>query len=289
MDEFTYYDYFNIFWPTATTATPTSRSRSTDSTFGTTNPSTPAPSGGYSAYMNQFVPQLMLGNALANSSNYPDYDPQWIQLETWHIGAQYFMGLCPHDDATTSINTTTTTSNTTFDSSCPDSWVPKAATGALIPVEPGEVIETVIRLLHIAGLQGQHHLQWQLSIGVIGQAHRTSMLVVDRPFLGLVSSTKSWNEDVYEHVYVGSCLENYGMTSSKNYPPKWQIRMEIWSPERHAVVDWKDWRVSPNPVCSFQPKSTVTSNHTSTMQWAIWEANLEQFPVLNMAVPKPKT
>ena len=28
--------------------------------------------------MNQFVPQLMLGNSLTNSSGPPDYKPQWI-------------------------------------------------------------------------------------------------------------------------------------------------------------------------------------------------------------------
>ena len=261
VDEFTYYDYFNIFWPTATTS-------SSDATLDVTHKSS-ARSGGYSGYMNQFVPQLMLGNALANSSNYPDYDPQWIELETWHIGAQYFMGLCPHDTATraTTNNTTSTSSN----SSCPDSWIAKAATGELIPVEPGEVIETTIRLVELRG----RRWEWHLRIGVVGQPHRTSVVVADRPFLGLVPSTRSWKEDAYGHVYSGSCLENYGMTSSQNYPPVWQIRMEIWSSGRRRV-DWMGWRMSTNPVCPWQPKSIVTSNHTSTIQWAMWEANLEQ-------------
>ena len=72
-------DYFNIFWRQQ-------------------------PPGGY---YNQFVPQLMLGNVLANSTNFPDYEPQWLQLNQWHIGAQYFMGLtCPQNTTTTKTTTT---------------------------------------------------------------------------------------------------------------------------------------------------------------------------------------
>ena len=101
--ENTYYDYLNIFWRQQ-------------------------PTGGY---MNQFVPQLMLGNALANSTNGPEYHPSWIKMDTWHIGAQYFMGLCVRND--------------TFPDGfeCDkETWVAKAATGRLVPVEPGELIET---------------------------------------------------------------------------------------------------------------------------------------------------
>lgn len=220
----TYYDYFNIFW----------RSN---------------PLGGY---MNQFVPQLMLGNSLAKSSNYPEYQPQWVEMETWHIGAQYFMGLCD--------------TNTT--SSCPDSWIAKAATGELIPVEPGEVIETTFQLLSVRG-----RWEWHLRIGVVGQPHRTSVVVADRPFMGLVESTTSWDEETYEFVYVGSCLENYGMQSSKNYSPSWQIEMITWSLE--SVSFWKDWRDDETRTCDWQPKSAVVSNYTAQKQWAIWKAKLE--------------
>jgi len=40
--------------------------------------------------MNQFVPQLMLGNPLCNSSGPPDYKPKWHEESTWTFGAQYF-------------------------------------------------------------------------------------------------------------------------------------------------------------------------------------------------------
>lgn len=40
--------------------------------------------------MNQFVPQLILGNALDSSSGPPLYMPKWGQHDTWQFGAHYF-------------------------------------------------------------------------------------------------------------------------------------------------------------------------------------------------------
>lgn len=77
--------------------------------------------------MNQFVPQLMLGNALCNSSNAPDYHPHWAKLTGWAIGAQYFFGVC--DEGSDGAYNCTA-----------QSWTDKAATGALVPVEEGELI-----------------------------------------------------------------------------------------------------------------------------------------------------
>jgi hypothetical protein len=42
--------------------------------------------------MNQFVPQLILGNALDGSSGAPDYKPKWGLHKTWSFGAHYFFG-----------------------------------------------------------------------------------------------------------------------------------------------------------------------------------------------------
>ena len=40
--------------------------------------------------MNQFVPQLILGNALDGSSGPPEYKPKWGTHTTWQFGAHYF-------------------------------------------------------------------------------------------------------------------------------------------------------------------------------------------------------
>ena len=69
--------------------------------------------------MNQFVPQLMLGEALDDSSNAPHYLPRWHNHKTWVFGAQYFFALVNH--------------------SSPSNWTGHTATGELIHVKPGDV------------------------------------------------------------------------------------------------------------------------------------------------------
>jgi hypothetical protein len=227
----TYYDYLNIFW----------RSQ---------------PTGGY---MNQFVPQLMLGNALANSTNYPDYEPKWIQLDSWHIGAQYFMGICR--DPTTSH--------------CPNDWIAKAATGKLVTVFPGEVIETSFELVPV-----RNRFEWHLRMGVVGDVARSSIVVADTPFMGLLNnSSNRWMDGLYENVYVGSCLENYGMQGPDNYPQTWQIDVSIRSPTVLPVTAgggswWSDWRLEHERSCDWQPQSLVSSRNGSHWQTAIWNATL---------------
>ena len=46
--------------------------------------------------MNQFVPQLMLGNPLCDSTGPPLYKPIWHEHTTWVIGSQYFFELFNH-------------------------------------------------------------------------------------------------------------------------------------------------------------------------------------------------
>ena len=41
--------------------------------------------------MNQFVPQLMLGNSLTASTGPPDYKPKWVHHDEWTFSSQYFM------------------------------------------------------------------------------------------------------------------------------------------------------------------------------------------------------
>lgn len=223
----TYYDYLNIFWRQE-------------------------PTGGY---MNQFVPQLMLGNALANSTNAPEYHPKWIKMDTWHIGAQYFMGLCVKND--------------TFPDGfqCDrETWLARAATGRLVPVEPGELIETRFEL--------DEQYVWSLHIGVVGGApDRQSQVTSDAPYMGLVEATKGWDEEIYDNIYVGSCLENYGMNSRDNYPTEWQIDVKIWSPV--AGNWWRDWRLEAPNGCPWQPTSQIDNNAGETWQKAVWRAYLE--------------
>lgn len=252
--DLTYYDYINIFWRQNV----------------------------YPGYMNQFVPQLMLGSALANSTNHPLYEPQWLQLDSWHIGAQYFMAICNNkdiDENDDDDDTSTKTSNNGNNKDCGDDWTAKAATGELIAVEPGEGVFTTFELLPRQDASSSPPaVEWHLTMGVLGDATRVSRLVVPRPFLGLVKGTDSWMEDVYDAVYVGSCLENYGMTQPANYPSFWRIDMDIQLPEDASTQPiWHEWGMDHDRECDWQPKSAVgsTSSNKQGFQAAYWEAWLE--------------
>jgi len=237
----TYYDYFNIFWRAN-------------------------PVGGL---MNQFVPQLMLGNALANSTNFPHYDPIWIELDQWHIGAQYFMGLCVPNASFPDG----------FDCNRDQPFVAKAATGDLIKVNPGEVVETSFELLHV-----RNRVEWELRIGVMGTG-RFSVVLADTPFMGLVNSTKSWMEDTYAEVYVGSCLENYGMESPRNYPKTWEILIEVLGHDSNKanVSMWNQWHMDHDRDCLWQPRSSVQSRSGGYWQRAIWNATLSSISSIDTA------
>jgi hypothetical protein len=196
------------------------------------------------------------GKALANSTNYPNYEPQWIKLNSWHIGAQYFMGLCK--------NNATSPDGFECDN---ETWISRAATGDLVSVEPGEVIETYFELVHV-----RDRLEWHLRIGVLDDPRRSSLIVADRPFMGLVASTTNWEEEIYKYVYVGSCLENYGMIHRENYPSTWEVLVDIWSVDPFS---FRDWQLEHARSCSWQPKSSVLSIATPTWQRVKWNATLE--------------
>ncbi|KAG7350948.1 hypothetical protein IV203_010308 [Nitzschia inconspicua] len=208
MDQ-TYYDYVNIFWRQNV----------------------------FPGYMNQFVPQLMLGSALANFN-------QSSNLRT---------------------------------EGC-DKWTPKAATGELIAVEAGEGIFTTFKIVETESRNDPPSVEWHLAMGVIGDPTRVSRLVVPTPFMGLVNGTSSWMEDIYEAVYIGSCLENYGMTNSTSYPSFWKIDIEIQTAKDAAEQPmWQNWRMDHDRNCDWQPKSVVRSNtfNQQVTQSASWEASLE--------------
>lgn len=221
----TYYDYFNIYWRAN-------------------------PDGGW---MNQFVPQLMLGNALCNSSNAPDYHPHWAKLTGWAIGAQYFFGVC--DEGSDGAYNCTA-----------QSWTDKAATGALVPVEEGELIYTKFEL--------SDEYVWTLSMGVVGDetGARSSVVVVDRPFMGLVNTSTSWAEPTYDEVYAGACWEDYNMAPG-SYPKFWHHNVTVVS---NAPGDWWNaWQLDASPTCSWAPDQTIDDavsddNATQVAHWNIF-------------------
>ena len=166
---------------------------------------------------NQFVPQLMLGSTLCNSSNAPLYTPDWCQLKTWHIGAQYFMGLYGCN-------------NQSDAASC--GFTPKAATGDLIAVSPGDKVYTRFdRVQNNAGAKSNNAdyapatapnpeaSPWRLTMGIVGDPVPPSIVIADKPYMGLIPSAQSWASPAFSTAYPGSCWELYGTTQPSDYPP----------------------------------------------------------------------
>ena len=191
--------------------------------------------------MNQFVNQLMLGNPLSGSTGAPDYLPLWSQAATWVFGAQYFM-----------------------ETAVPAAGTAHAAAGPLYNCTEGDVLWTEYAL--------GADWAWTLSMGVVGDASRTSTLVVAQPFMGLLANeTTSWSEPAYDHVYYNGCWELYGVTGGTNYPSSSSIyEMRTTRP---AGTDYP-WQTTWSDVewanCPGHPNGTFTEIHNATQQSVGW-------------------
>lgn len=226
----TYYDYFNLWF-------------------------TDQPAGGY---FNQFVPQLYLGSVLCNSSNSAvedgtAYNPHGISLSTWHLGSMYYFAVC--DKGTDGYNCT------------PETWNSRAATGKLVPVEPGELVWTRFVL-------GPDWV-WTLGMGVVGGGpDRESYVTAEQPFMGLLPETTSWAEDRYRSVSVGGCTEDYYMRPG-SIPAQWEVNFTVTSTEPSSF--WLDWDELCEATCPWAPKGRIVSSTVSAdfrSQTARWEISM---------------
>jgi hypothetical protein len=219
--DFCHYIYFNIFFPNY------------------------APPG---AVYNQFVPQLMLGNALSGSSGAPGYAPSWGNFSSYVFQAQYFFALL---DAATNA--------TVF----------KAATGPTFPAAPGEDLWTAMDLD-----TSTPSWAWTLRMGVVGDAARTSTLAVPAPFMGLLApATASWREAAYSQVHVNSCLELYGLASPGGWPSTgsaFDMRVTAGAPGAIAwATNFSNGSTIPN--CSGAPsRHGTTEAHSAAQQNITW-------------------
>lgn len=209
----TYYDYFNIWW-------------------------TDLPPGGY---FNQFVPQLYLGGTLCNSSNAvvedgTAYNPRYKALSTWHLGSMYYFAVCDKG-ADDEYNCTQET------------WRSRAATGKLVPVDPGERVWTRFVL-------GPDWV-WTLGMGVVGGGpDRESYVTVDKPFMGLLPETSSWTEERYKSVSVGGCTEDYFMRRG-SVPTAWEVNFTVTSLSPGHF--WQDWDTILQATCPWAPRGHISS------------------------------
>lgn len=147
--------------------------------------------------MNQFVPQLILGSALDNSSGPPDYRPMWGTHSRWAFGAHYFFEV---------YNATTKQQDA------------HAAYGELFPAKVGEEL-----FISFSAKQGPHGPEWTLKMGAVDDPARVSVVEVPAPYMGIgkhwpVPST-SWAELNYTNMCINSCWELYGGACAAGLTP----------------------------------------------------------------------
>ena len=218
--DFCHYIYFNIFFPNFQ----------------------PSPWAVY----NQFVPQLMLGDALSTSSMAPAYTPGWGNFTTYVFSAQYFFALPAADNSS--------------------AFIPKAATGAIFPTVPGETLWTSMEL-------DIESWAWTLSMGVVGDAARTSTVSVPQPFMGLLEPhTQSWSEATYSAVHVNSCWELYGVDSAGDWPSSGSSYTMRIDTALENSIPWKgNWSGGGVIDCPGAPTINKWSErHNGTSQEVGW-------------------
>jgi len=201
----------------------------------------------YPGKMNQFVPQLMLGDALSDSSGAPLYHPVWHPFKTWVFGSQYFFEI---------YNATSNKAEG------------HAATGELFNCTEGEVLwtEFTINVDYI----------WTLNMGVLGDPQRTSSVVVEKPYMGLLSSaTSSWKDDVFSKTFVGSCWELYGIKNGSTYPASGSNYKHIFTTQNPGSIKWQtDWREDEVPTCPDHPSCTISETHDPNKELVLWNITM---------------
>lgn len=200
--------------------------------------------GAPSGVMNQFVPQLMLGQPLCNSTGWPWYKPLWNCDATHYIfGSQYFFEI---------KNRTTEKTES------------HAATGDVYPVSPGEKLYTKFAL--------DSEYVWTLEMGVVGDGARISVLRVPEPYMGLLrDETDSWDEPAFNRTFVNSCWELYGMRDRAHYPSSGSVSEMLVERPENAEWEWfTDWVEDEVPDCPGAPTSTISEEHNATTQRVVW-------------------
>ena len=207
--------------------------------------------------MNQFVPQLILGNALDGSSGPPFYKPHFGEHSQYEFGAHYFFEF---------LNETS------------GKLESHAAYGEMYPAKPGEVLETSFVATTSDTDTGSAGPIWTLTMKVVGDSSRTSTLRVEQPYMGLGVNwsvpTTSWAELNYTNLCVNSCWELYGAKDPSHLPSsgsKYDIKIERGKGAKFPWVTQWDEDEGLNRSCA---TSTITESHNSTVQHVLWDIKI---------------
>eukprot|EP00980_Cylindrotheca_fusiformis_P001009 scaffold276_cov132-Cylindrotheca_fusiformis.AAC.4 len=209
--------------------------------------------------MNQFVPQLMYGNVLDESTGPPNYRPKFHNHnETWVFGAHYYFQ--------------------TFDD-VKNSSQSHAAYGPLFPTWAGEILYTTFELVAPTMRTASNAVlspNWILTMGVVGDESRISRLIVPQPYMGMGEQwdepTTNWLEASYQNMCINACWELYGATDESHLPSTGShydisISQPTNSSSNSATTSYypfAQWEVDEgNEQC---PSARVTETHTEIEQ-----------------------
>jgi hypothetical protein len=212
--------------------------------------------------MNQFVPQLELGEALCGSTGAVGgyqtgpcaiVDP----LRQWVIQSQYFFGVLNH-------------------SGIPDpsgvSWTGDAVTGETVPVFPGEVVVTNFTMLSNG--------TWLLLLSVDpvdaakipGRGNTVSVVQVDHPYM---NPDLNWLHPDFNHTLAGACNEVYNLQRRfGDVARPLEMNITVADAGRTSVDPvWSDWKVNEGlPQCptGFSNVSLITTTAGGSQTAHLW-------------------
>jgi hypothetical protein len=199
--------------------------------------------------MNQFVPQLILGDALDGSSGPPDYVPHYGHHSTWSFGAHYFFEI--------------------FDGQNVDA---KAAYGELFPAAEGETLFT-----SFVASAGPFGPSWTLEMGVVGDATRLSRVIVDQPYMGLGAEwpvpSVSWSELNFTNVCINSCWEIYGGIDADHLPSSGTLyEMKVTQGAGQSYPFVEQWDRDEGASTCFA--DAIAESHSQREQHVYWSIEL---------------
>ena len=111
-------------------------------------------------------------------------------------------------------------------------------------------------------------------MGVVGDPTRTSTLVVEKPFMGLLPETSSWNEPAYSMAHYNGCWELYGVSpyGGTHYPSSSSVydMRTVLGPGQTPFKWFEGWANDEVATCPGHPSGTFTEIHNETQQDVGW-------------------
>lgn len=198
--------------------------------------------------MNQFVPQLILGDALDGSSGPPHYNPHYGDHSTWAFAAHYFFEI--------------------FDAPS-NSTVAKAAYGELHAASAGELLFTNFS----ASPAADGSPIWTLTMGIVNDPLRVSVLKIDKPYMGLgenwAAPSKSWGELNYTNMCINACWEIYGGSDEDHLPStgaRYNLTITRGTQQLYPWV--QQWDQDEGARCI---NNTILESHSAEVQTVLWD------------------